>query len=135
MKDSATLAVIKFLHDLNNFIEVEEDLPGGGRVASLDLGDDDGDDEREIMFGDRYDPVPESILEKLRAVHHAVSLTLPLLKVADEYMDFKINDNVFVNRWNEISDSVDELQTEINHESAAPVVQRLLDQYHGDDTQ
>jgi len=135
MKDSPTLAVIKFLHDLNNFIEVEEDMPGGGRVASLDLGDDEDDDEREIMFGDRYEPVPEAILDNLRAVQNAVSLTLPLLKVADEYMDSKINDSVFMKRWDEIKDSVDELQTEMNHESAAPVVQRLLDQYHGDDTQ
>ena len=127
MKDNATLAIVKFLHDLNNFLEVEEDMPGGGRVATQEDPDDDDDDE--VMYGDKYDPVPKDILVRLQACEHAISLTLPMLKLADDYMAFRINDSVFNKRWSEIKDATEELQTEMNHESAAPEVKRLLDQY------
>lgn len=130
MKDNATLSTIKFLNDLDNFIEVERDMPGGGRVSSLD---EDGDDDYEVE-GDHFDPVPEAIMKKLESIHDAVSLTLPLLKLAEEYMMFKINDSVFNRRWDDVKDAVEEVQVEINHESAAPTVQRLLDKYHGDET-
>lgn len=134
MKDSGTLATVKFLNDLDNFIAVESDMPpGGGRVSAMD-DMEDMDDDYEVQ-GEKFDPVPEDILKKLEAVHHAVSLTMPLLKLAEEYMTFKINDSVFNRRWEDIKDAVDEVRVEINHETAAPVVQRLLDRYNGDETQ
>lgn len=122
MKDSATLAVVKFIHDLVNFMDVESDLP---EVVYESDDDDDDDSPGEIIL----EPVPDDIMMYLESIKDSVSLILPLLKLGEEYMSGAITNGVFLKRWVANAEALDEVSVELGHSEAAPTVQRLLDQF------
>jgi hypothetical protein len=120
MKDSATLAVVKFIHDLVNFMDIESDLP-----EVVYESDDDDDSPGEIIL----EPVPDDIMIYLESIKDAVSLILPLLKMGEEYMSGDITNGVFLKRCAANAEALDEVSVELGHSEAAPTVQRLLDQF------
>lgn len=116
---SFTLKYIKFLHELENHIQLA--LTQGDETVTIGVNDDG---EPDVIY-----PEPKDIVEKLQLAHAAIGTIGPIIRMVEEYLEGDIDDSVLRKRWSLVASALEEKDIERNLYKTEGQVTEYLKQY------